>query len=138
LAELGHGLAGQYFNLEPNLKFPLVRPNLAHLRPGITIDHRAKIKALARRGKRFVRKTNRSGGFAAGAIIKFDCRSYCLTNAGANRPAVILNAYLAAGKKVGYRRDRFFCVLRAGTYRQDQVPEGKFWKRLQDQSIFPH
>jgi len=56
LAELGHRLAGEYFNLEPNLKFPLIRPNLAHFRPGITIDHRPKIKALAQRGKRFVRK----------------------------------------------------------------------------------
>src|SRR6266704_6187506 len=75
LTKLGHRLAGEYFNLEPNLKFPLIRPNLAHLRPGITIDHPAKIKALAQRGKRFVQKTNRSGRFAAGAIVKFACRS---------------------------------------------------------------
>ncbi|HAK07508.1 MAG TPA: hypothetical protein DCO65_09650 [Spartobacteria bacterium] len=79
-----------------------------------------------------MRKTNRSGRLAAGAIIKFDCRSCRLTNAGANKPAVVLNAHSAAGEKVGYRSDRFFCVLRAGTHRQDQVSEGKFGAWLQD------
>ncbi len=56
LAQLGHRFAGQRFDLQPDLEFALVRPKLAHLRPGITIDHPAKIKARARNGKRFVRK----------------------------------------------------------------------------------
>src|SRR5690349_1567794 len=48
LAELGHCLASQDFNLEPDLVFPFVRPDLAHLRPGITINHAAKIKGSSK------------------------------------------------------------------------------------------
>ncbi len=42
LAELGHRLAGEQFNLEPDLEFALVCPDVAHLRPRITIDHAAR------------------------------------------------------------------------------------------------
>jgi hypothetical protein len=55
LAALSHRFAGEDFNLEPDLKFARVRPELAHLRPGITIDHRENIKARFRRGKCFMR-----------------------------------------------------------------------------------
>ena len=55
LAALGHRFAGENFNLEPDLKFARVRPELAHLRPRITIDHRENIKAPFRRGKCFMR-----------------------------------------------------------------------------------
>src|SRR5437667_10230199 len=51
LAKLRHRLAGEHFNLQPNLELALVRPDFAHLRPGITIDHRAKIKSLPRISK---------------------------------------------------------------------------------------
>ena len=42
LAELGHGLASEQFNLEPDLELALVGPNVAHLRPRITINHAAR------------------------------------------------------------------------------------------------
>src|SRR5947207_2397123 len=54
LAELCHRLAGEDFNLQPNLKLSLVRPDLAHLRSGITIDHSRNIKAACLREKRFI------------------------------------------------------------------------------------
>src|SRR5438552_17037354 len=56
LAQLRHRLAGEDFNLQPNLKLPLVRPDLVHFWPGITIDHSPKIKASGEREKRFVYK----------------------------------------------------------------------------------
>jgi hypothetical protein len=37
------------------LKFALIRPEIAHLRSRITIDHRENIKARFRRGKCFMR-----------------------------------------------------------------------------------
>src|SRR4051812_23211975 len=45
LAQLRHRLARQSLNLQPDLEFTLLRPQLAHLWPGITVDHPAKIKA---------------------------------------------------------------------------------------------
>src|SRR4051812_47362756 len=45
LAQLRHCLAGQSLDLQPDLEFALLRPQLAHLWPGITVDHPAKIKA---------------------------------------------------------------------------------------------
>ena len=42
LAEIGHCLASEQLDLEPNLEFALVRPHVAHLRPRITIDHAAR------------------------------------------------------------------------------------------------
>src|SRR5437016_2091963 len=42
LAKLGHRLAGERFNLEPDLELALVRPDLAHLRSGIAINHRER------------------------------------------------------------------------------------------------
>ncbi|HEY8669667.1 MAG TPA: hypothetical protein VIL63_02410, partial [Terriglobales bacterium] len=45
LAQLCHRLAGEDFDLEPNPKFSLLGPKLAHLRAGITIDHRARLRS---------------------------------------------------------------------------------------------
>ena len=45
LAKLRHRFAGEGFNFQPDFEFALVRPKLAHRRPGITIDHSSKIKA---------------------------------------------------------------------------------------------
>jgi hypothetical protein len=45
LTKLGHRFTGQDFDLEPNLELALVRPKIAHLRPGISIDHVKRIKA---------------------------------------------------------------------------------------------
>src|SRR5947207_12476159 len=56
LAKLSHCFAGEHFNLKPNLKLAFVRPDLAHLWPGITIDHAGKIKASDEREKRFIYK----------------------------------------------------------------------------------
>jgi hypothetical protein len=54
LAEFRHRLAGENLNIQPNLKLALVRPDFAHLWPGITIDHPRNIKAARVREKRFV------------------------------------------------------------------------------------
>src|SRR6266699_6643083 len=53
LAELRHRLAGEHFNLQPDLELALIRPDLAHLWPGITVDHCSKIKATDLREKCF-------------------------------------------------------------------------------------
>src|ERR1700719_2135039 len=68
LAELGHCLASKQFDLQPDLVFTLIRPDLAHLRTGITIDHPAKIDCPAERESVLWRKKNRSGRQSAGAI----------------------------------------------------------------------
>src|SRR5882724_7838952 len=54
LAKLRHRLTSEYFDLQPDLEFALVRPDFAHLWPGITVDHCIKIKATALREKCFV------------------------------------------------------------------------------------
>src|SRR5215467_2441214 len=46
LAKLCHGLAGEHFNFQPDLKLSFVRPDFGHLWPGITVDHAGKIKRL--------------------------------------------------------------------------------------------
>src|SRR5262245_26649874 len=53
LAELRHCLAGEHFNFQPDLKLSLVRPDFAHLRPGITIDHARNIEGTVESEKRF-------------------------------------------------------------------------------------
>src|SRR5712671_5367919 len=53
LAKLCHRLAGEHFNFQPDFKLSLVRPDFAHLRPGITVDHAGNIKATAVSEKRF-------------------------------------------------------------------------------------
>src|SRR5436190_7232438 len=53
LAKLCHCLAGEHFNFQPDLKLALVRPNFAHLRSGITVDHATNIKATGVSEKRF-------------------------------------------------------------------------------------
>ena len=62
LAQLGHRLAGQRFDLQPNLELALVRPKLTHLRPGITIDHPTKIKARRETESVLYAKKRRFGG----------------------------------------------------------------------------
>jgi hypothetical protein len=54
LAEFRHRLAGENLDIQPNLKLALVRPDFAHLWPGITINHSGNIKAAWLREKRFV------------------------------------------------------------------------------------
>ncbi len=54
LGKLCHRLAGEHFDLQPDFKLALVRPDFAHLRPGITINHAGSIKASGKTEKRFV------------------------------------------------------------------------------------
>jgi hypothetical protein len=54
LAKLSHRLAGEHFNFQPDFKFALVRPDFAHLRPRITVNHASNIKASDMTEKRFV------------------------------------------------------------------------------------
>src|SRR5579864_4150397 len=49
LAERGHRFASEDFDLQPDLVFALVRPDLAHLGTGITINHPAKIDCRGER-----------------------------------------------------------------------------------------
>jgi len=69
------------------------------------------------------RKENRSGGQTTGAT--FESR-ISLANLGAQEFAVALDAYFSAAQQVSHGRDRFFCVLRAGTDCQDEIAKGKF------------
>src|SRR6267143_2226750 len=45
LAKIRHRLAGEHLNIQPDLELALIRPDFAHLWPGITVDHCIKIKA---------------------------------------------------------------------------------------------
>src|SRR6266478_6239255 len=137
LAQLCHRLASEDFNLQPNLKLPLVRPDLAHLWPGITIDHFRKIKARGEREKRFVYKkiapnklAERSQNLTVDLI-----RS---TNAGPHETPVVLQTYLATRKKVRYCCNRLFGAPRARTNCQDQIAQRESGARSQDLVIFFH
>jgi len=63
---------------------------------------------------------------------------YCLailelirsTNAGAQETAVVLQTHPAAGEKIRDRCDRLFAAPRAGTYRHDEITQGKPSARL--------
>src|SRR5437879_4408977 len=57
-AQPRHLFASDGFNVEPDLEFARVRPDSAHFRPGITINHRGNIKALPKAGKRLLQKEN--------------------------------------------------------------------------------
>src|SRR5438876_8120256 len=43
LTQLRHRLAGEHFDLQPNLELAFVRPDFAHLWPRITVNHSGKI-----------------------------------------------------------------------------------------------
>src|SRR3954452_25333259 len=62
LAQLGHCFASQSLDFQPDLEFALVRPELAHPRPGITIDHSAKIKARSETQSVLYSKKRRAAG----------------------------------------------------------------------------
>jgi hypothetical protein len=149
LAKLSHRLAGEHFNLEPNLKLTLIRPNSLHLWPGITIDHQRKVKAGGLSGKRFSAIRKSSEGYPAEAIklplrknsasrylgiVEFNCS----TDPSAYEPPVVLDAYLATRKKVRDGRDRFLGAFSARTYRQDEITERKSGAWLQDLVRFIH
>jgi hypothetical protein len=122
----------------------LVRPDLAHLRPGITVDHAGNIKATAGSEKRFrpgwptiqlqralslthLRQKNSaedSGHYTITALAnESECPSGCLANSGAQEASVILYAYLATGQKVRNGCHHLCAATRAGTNCQDQITE---------------
>src|SRR5438067_1688653 len=53
-----HRFAGDGFDFEPDLKFAFIRPDGAHLRSGITVNHPGNIKALPKAGKGLLQKEN--------------------------------------------------------------------------------
>jgi hypothetical protein len=149
LAKLSHRLAGEHFNLEPNLKLTLIRPNSLHLWPGITIDHYRKVKAGGLSEKRFSATTKRLRKIPPAEAINLPSGRTrraisgivglsCLANPSAYEPPVVLDAYLATGKKVCDGRDRFLCAFSARTYRQDEITERKSGAWLEDLLRFIH
>src|SRR5881275_916153 len=98
LAKLSHCFAGEHFNLKPNFKLAFVRPDPAHLWPGVTIDHFRKIKASAEREKRFVYKKIAPDKLAE----RFQNSTVDLsrsTNAGTHETPVVLYTHLTGRKK---------------------------------------
>src|SRR5262245_49524637 len=134
LAKFRHRLAGEHFNFQPDLKLALVRPDFAHLRPGITIDHVGNIKATGVSEKRFVacaapqRITERSPLRTADTTafrLSERTSPACLAHAGAQETSVILYAHLAAGQKIGDRCDHLCAASRTRTHRQNQITKRK-------------
>src|SRR6188474_550 len=58
LPDFGHRVAGESFDLEPNLEFSLLGPELAHRRAGISLNHHMNIESRATAAKRFRTKRN--------------------------------------------------------------------------------
>jgi hypothetical protein len=137
LAKIRHRLAGKHFNFQPNLKLALVRPDFAHLWQGITINHLSKIKAGGLAEKRFSATTKGSDRQAVGAIAKEQVAD-CSANSGTHETPVVLQTNPAAGEKVSNRCNRFFRVLGAGTYCEDQIPKRKPRAGPEDLAILFH
>src|SRR6266480_321386 len=53
-----HRFTGDGLNFQPDLEFARLRPDRAHLRPGITVNHPGNIKALLKAGKCLLQKEN--------------------------------------------------------------------------------
>jgi len=129
LAELGHCFASKQFDLQPDLIFALIRPDLAHLGTGITIDHPAKIdcpaerESVLSRKKKSLRQNNPPERFEKFASIK-------LANFGAEEPAVALEANFSAAEKISHRRDRLLRIGGARTNGENQIAERKFGSGL--------
>src|ERR1700730_3534076 len=98
LTQFGHGLTGQYLDLEPDLKFALVRPDPAHFWSGITVDHCAKIKSLLTSRKCFVPEKKSLRGTNHRSDLESRLSIFALANAGADKTAVLLNAHFSAAK----------------------------------------
>jgi hypothetical protein len=96
LAELGHRLAGEQFDFQPDLEFAFVRPDLAHLRPGITINHCRKIKRLAKWESVLCTKNKIAPASYHRSDFEKSIVDPSLANLGAEEPPVALDAYFAA------------------------------------------
>jgi hypothetical protein len=131
LAELGHRFTGQGLNFQPNFEFALVRPKLAHRRPGITIDHGRKIKAAKETESVLYAKKRRFRGSTAKRRFSKAFRKTGLANASAGEVAVVLNPDLATAEQVGYGRDGLGGVFGAGADGKNEIAQGKC-ARLED------
>ena len=69
LAELGHRLAGERLDFEPDLEFAFVRPQLAHLWPRVAVDHARKLEAQRRGGKGFCTRKSAAPAIHAEATL---------------------------------------------------------------------
>src|ERR1700730_400344 len=123
LAEFGHGFASQHLDFEPDLKFALVRPDLAHFWSGITVDHCAKIKSLLRSRKCFMPQKKSLRGTNHRSDLESRLSIFALANAGADETAVLLNAHFPAAKKISHCCDGLFWILRARTDGENQVAQ---------------
>jgi len=140
LAQLGHCLAGKRFDLEPDFKFSRLRPKIAHLRAGIAIDHRRKIRARGRLEKRFSRQKKRrsDGDHPPERRSENDFSFGRLADASAIETAVAVDAHLTAAEQIGNRRYGFFRVFRARAHREDEIAQGKLRTGFQNLGILFH
>ena len=107
-----HRFAGDGFDFEPDLKFAFIRPDGAHLRSGITVNHPGNIKALPKAGKRLLQKENAP---AAQLPERSKITFPNLADLGAQEPAVIFDSYLTAAEQVGNGGNSFAAASSAGT-----------------------
>ena len=107
-----HRFAGEGFNFEPDLEFALVRPDGAHLRPGITVNHPGNIKALPKAEKRLLQKENAP---AAEPPERLKIAFPNLADLRAQKSAVIFDLHLTAAKQIGNSGDGFSAAFCAGT-----------------------
>jgi len=128
----GHRFAGENFDLEPDLEFPLLRPKVAHGSAGITINHCPNIEKTRTAAKRFVQKRSvaRADDHRSDAAkLKSD---ELLADPGATELSVTLYAHLTTAEKIGHRGDRFFGVFGAGTDCENEIAERELGARLED------
>src|SRR6267142_970915 len=107
-----HRFAGGGFDFQPDLKFAFVRPDGAHLRSGITVNHLANIKAPPKAEKRLLQKENAP---AAEPPERLKITFPNLADLGAQKPAVIFDSYLTTAEQIGHGRDGFAAAFSAGT-----------------------
>jgi hypothetical protein len=97
LAQFGHRLASKDFDLQPDFKFALVRPKLAHLRLGN--NDRSPEEDKSRRQKTesvlYAKSAVSAESTAETALLKA-LRESLLANLGAGKAAVVFDSYLAA------------------------------------------
>jgi hypothetical protein len=111
-----HRFAGDGFDFEPDLKFAFVRPDGAHPRSGITVNHPGNIKALPKAGKRLLQKENAP---AAEPPERLKITFPKLADLSAQKPAVIFDFHLTAAEQIGHGGDGFAPAFGAGTNGQN-------------------
>ena len=132
LPDLRHRFAGESFDLEPNLEFSLLGPELAHRRAGISINHRLNIESRGTAAKRFVQKETSLGRTDRRSDASRRMRRKVLANPSAIEAPVALYAHLATAEQIGDGRDRFLGVLGAGAHREDEFAKRQGRTSFQD------